>query len=452
MNINIRPHPTEREQDGLARVFIEVPDLGVEPELDLGAADLLGRCGVPDPIALDFLLIASSCYVIDKIISRTDTFDNWTREFEVSIPVSSPRAWKSVAEDFQTALGFLTGDVWKLSFKAFDVELFQKPEESSRRRASELPPVTEATAVSLFSGGLDSLCGVIDLLAAADQGRVLLIGHYDAPGPRKTQNDLFTIIDSSYPQRAELLQTRVAHKPRRAVENTLRSRSLVFMALGIYAARAAGETVPLYAPENGLIAINIPLTPSRSGSCSTRTMHPYFLGRLAAVLQGVGIKNQIINPFQLKTKGECVAECLDQALLRALVELSVSCSHASRRQNWVRREAKNCGYCVPCLIRRSALHKAGLDRGRSYGIDVCRGEMTIDDQLASADDLRALIDFLRDNKTAGELAREVLRTAPVERLTEVAGMLERGFDEIRTLFRDKGDRALRQVIEISSRD
>jgi 7-cyano-7-deazaguanine synthase in queuosine biosynthesis len=450
MNINIRPHLTERKPDGLARVFVEVPDLGVETELDIGATDLLGRCGVPDPVALDFLLIASSCYVIDKIISRADTFDNWTRDFEVSIPVSAPRVWKSVADDLQTALGFLTGDVWKLAFHALDVELIQKPEESSRRRASDLPPVTEAAAVSLFSGGLDSLCGVIDLLAAADQRRVLLVGHYDAPGPRKSQNDLFTLIGSSYPQRAELLQTRVAHKPRRAVENTLRSRSLVFIALGIYAARAAGETVPLYAPENGLIAINIPLTPSRSGSCSTRTMHPYFLGKLATVLQRVGIKNQIINPFQLKTKGECVTECLDQKLLRSVVEISVSCSHASRRQNWVRREAKNCGYCVPCLIRRSALHKAGLDHGRSYGIDVCRGEMSIDDQLTSADDLRALVDFLRDNKTASELARDVLRTAPVEQVMEVAGMLERGFNEIRTLFRDKGDRALRQVIKVSS--
>src|SRR5437899_6888873 len=97
------------------------------------------------------------------------------------------------------------------------------------------------------------------------------------------------------------------------------------------------------------------LTPSRAGSCSTRTMHPFFLNSLAAALVQVGITNKVINPLELKTKGECANQCLNQTLMAETHESTVSCSHSSRRQDWKRKSASNCGYCVPCLVRRAAL-------------------------------------------------------------------------------------------------
>ena len=75
---------------------------------------------------------------------------------------------------------------------------------------------------------------------------------------------------------------------------------------------------------------------------------------------------------------------------------SVSCSHATRRQNWIRKSASHCGYCIPCIIRRAAIHKAGFDNGQDYGFDICEGELTIEDEK-SADDLRAMIDFINKN-------------------------------------------------------
>ena len=91
------------------------------------------------------------------------------------------------------------------------------------------------------------------------------------------------------------------------VEPSLRSRSIVFIGLGIYAASEVGAEIPLLAPENGTIALNLPLTPSRSGSCSTRTMHPFYLDTLRSVLNDLGLKNSLTNPLGLKTgKGECV--------------------------------------------------------------------------------------------------------------------------------------------------
>jgi 7-cyano-7-deazaguanine synthase in queuosine biosynthesis len=449
MNVEIVVSKGRRHEDGLAAISVRVPDLGTEFDLDLPFKKLQERCGVPDYLTLDLLITASLCYVIDKVVPRSSAEDRWTRDLEVTFPVSAPEQWEGVARDFETALRFLTGDTWQVSFRKHEAAFFWLvPMRRRRRRRLLIPRMGPATSVCLFSGGLDSLVGAIDLLAANEEERVLLIGHYDVAGPRSQQNDLFAEISRGYSRRAELLQTRVSHKPDAAPETSLRSRSLVFMALGIYAARKFGDGVPLYAPENGPIAINVPLTPSRAGSCSTRTMHPYFLDRLGSVLAGLGFGNRIVNPLRLKTKGECVTECLDRPLLETLFETSVSCSHGTRRQNWVRRDANNCGYCVPCMYRRAALHRAGLDDGRRYGVDVCAGELKVDDSGETADDLRAMLDSLRASRGVRDILREIRAVAHVNGAEEYAATVVRGADEVRAWVRDKGIPAVRRAAGI----
>jgi hypothetical protein len=183
--------------------------------------------------------------------------------------------------------------------------------------------------------------------------------------------------------------------------------------------------------ENGLIALNVPLTPSRNGSCSTRTMHPYYLQQMRTVISGLRITNGILNPYALKTKGECITDCAGRDCLATLAGQSVSCSHGSRRQNWVRKRADNCGYCVPCIFRRAAMHRAGLDRGEDYGIDVLRGELAATDALESADDLRAIGDFLHHPLTAAQFKKKLIATATFTNLDAYVDLAQRGFAEVK---------------------
>lgn len=453
MKVDVLTNSTKRHEDGLAVISLRVEGLEEEYELHLPFKEIHQRFGIPDAMSLDFLMVASLSYLVDKAVSRRTAVDNWTRHFEIEFPVSAPESWRGVAADLETALSFLTGDIWELSFRQSEVLYFRPPRIRRRRRRIGIGLLRDKPkAVCLFSGGLDSLTGAIDLVKGDEAQKILLIGHYDSPGPKSQQEALFTRMRAQYPGRMDLLQTRVSHKPEAAHETTLRSRSLVFMALGIYAARFAGGNVPLYAPENGVIAINVPLTPSRAGSCSTRTMHPFFLDRLEKALRGLGISNAIINPFQIKSKGECLAGCLDQPLLQSLIKVSVSCSHSTRRQNWTRKDANNCGYCVPCIFRRAAVHKAGFDNGREYGIDICNGEMPIDDEAESGDDLRAMLDFLRQRKSMAALARDMRGIARVDNEDGIAATLERGFDEVRALIRDKAQPAIRRAAGITVKD
>jgi len=422
-----------RMRDGLADIRVRTED-GQEHQMDLPFGDLYRRCGLPSSMALDLLITASICYMIDKTVPRASAIDGWTRELQVRLPVSDPQCWAQVGEELARTLTFLTGDLWSLEFFSTPQPMFQDPE------GNRLPLTSSTQAVSLFSGGLDSLAGAIDLLSAADTGRILLIGHYDSSGPRKVQSVLAAKLTESFPNRFDIEHVRVAHRPEKAAEETLRSRSLVFIALGLYAAQAFGPRTPLYMFENGLIALNIPLTPSRNGSCSTRTMHPYYLHRLRAILRALGITNEIINPYALKTKGECITECKCRDVLVRLVDTSVSCSHASRRQQWARRDRNNCGYCVPCLFRRAALYKAGLDDGQQYGLDVLAGELGVEDELVSADDLRAVSDFIQQPLTSAMMHKKLITVAQFPDLDSYALLACRGFAEVKTWLANTADR------------
>lgn len=447
MKIDIRIDEHSRREDGLSRILVEIPGGDVPRELDISFAELFNRCRVPDELVLDLLIVASLTYVVDKSVPRTSSFDSWTRELSIEFPVAEPTRWRVASGNLERTLNFLTGDLWKISFRKRKPGLFIEP--SRERKRKPLPEKLEnIRAVCSLSGGTDSLAGAIGLLEEKGEGVIHLIGHYDAPGAKKAQQQLFSKIADAYPEMAHLTQARVSHKPVKAKESTLRSRSFVFMAIGIFAARAAGEEVPVYMPENGFIAMNLPLTPARAGSCSTRTMHPFYLDRLRETLSGLGIRNPIANPLELKSKGECLTESSNFRLLRSAIVDSVSCSHGTRKQTWVRRskEIRNCGYCVPCIVRRAAMYKARMDRGDRYGLDICTGEIKHDDGNDRANDLRAVVNLIVSRKSIVEIEREIIAVAMVDRLTERAKVIERGVSEIRTFLSEKGNKEVRRAI------
>lgn len=451
MNVEIAISERVSLPDGFASVSIAVPDLDVREVLDLSFDILSETFGEPDPLALDLLLIGGIVYVLDKAVPRRTAEDFWTREFAVEFPVSDPGRWASAAEHLARVLTFLTGDEWTVGFGSW-AERLHLPERAKRRHTSTIRP----GAISLFSGGLDSLVGMLDCLAQDPSAQLLLIGHYDATLPAGGQLRLWNMLDrTAYRGRTDLRRVRLRPLPpklarpgqhvlpaREGRESTLRSRSFAFLALGLYAARACGERVPLLVPENGFIAINVPLTPSRVGTCSTRTTHPYFLDSIRQMIGVAGFRNPIENPLQDKTKGEALQLCLDQMTLLRLAHETVSCAHPSRRAIWRRRSAINCGYCVPCLIRRAAFHRIGQDDGTEYGLDVCAGELDLDANVAA--DLRAILDFLDQTRSRAAVEDRVHVTGPLgERFQTSVDLVTRGLDELRGWVCEKGDAAMR---------
>lgn len=441
MKVEIHVNGAKRQKNGLAQISIQFPSSGGKRLLEISLEEFIGFFGALPSSVCDLLLVASIVYVIDKCVRRSESEDQWTRDFEVRIPVNDPKSWNRVASALNNALSFLSGDIWSISFRAPGCPLFLAPKKRQRLsvRASFDTP---NCVISLFSGGLDSLAGGINLLEGRGATKVVLIGHGDRSGSGAHQRRLYGGIKDKFRDRAHLLQMKIGHRPSRALEPTSRCRSFLFLALGISAAACVGSKTPLFAHENGVIAINLPLNPARAGSCSTRTMHPYFLGSVEKILRGLSIANPVSNPFSLQTKGQCLAGCLNQALLKELYPSAVSCAHGNRRRYWKRRKSRNCGYCMPCIFRRAALHKLKKDDGQEYGLDFCAGEIQPTDDGESSDDLRAITDFLRRPRSKESLAKQAYQASPISSPDQVGSMLDRGYSEVADLIRAKGNKEL----------
>lgn len=74
-------------------------------------------------------------------------------------------------------------------------------------------------------------------------------------------------------------------------------------------------------------------------------------------MTGLGLDIKVNNPYWNKTKGEMATECKNQDILFDTMKLSFSCSSPGKAR-WKGLSQQHCGYCVPCIIRRAAMHKA----------------------------------------------------------------------------------------------
>lgn len=327
----------------------------------------LAKLGVyPSERGLDLLVLAAHVQAADTRLSREKTSqDNWTREIGLVVPVDEPDLWIRAVPVIKRILNFLTGDLWTLYFRARPQGIVSLTKQTT--------PTHPFNRLSLFSGGLDSLIGAINLLEA---GHIpLLVSHSGDGATGHAQDELFTALQEHYPEQAlaRLNLWMLFAKnliPNAGTETSTRGRSFLFFAAGIFAGTGLGSQFTLQVPENGLIALNVPLDKLRLGALSTRTTHPFYISRWNELLGILGIPAKIANPFWDHTKGEMVARCANRPLLQSLVKQALSCASPTKGR-WIKRAKAQCGYCLPCLIRRAAL-EAGLGKGQDPTDYLCQ--------------------------------------------------------------------------------
>lgn len=365
--VSIRP--------GDARTEIDM--VGSRRRLAFGLGDALERLrnlGLrPPETAVDLALLGALVTAADTRISRdADGQGGWTREIDLHLPVSDVALWRSQSGLVSRTLDFLTGDRWRLYVRA-------RPDGFDR--ISPLRPTLfddAHTSVCLYSGGLDSFIGVVDLLARGEQP--ILASHYWDGTTSKVQNDTYALLRTRYGnQLPPLVRARVGFKKNLFTgdpnETTLRARSFMFFGLATLAASAMPGATTVYVPENGLISLNVPLDPLRVGALSTRTTHPFYMKRWNELLAGLGLSVALVNPYQFQTKGEMVAGCADPGFLGTAAATTMSCSSPAK-QRWLKRSPEHCGYCVPCLIRRASLVRGMCTDPTRYTEDLWAGPLS----------------------------------------------------------------------------
>ena len=397
------------------------------------ALDQLASLGLrPAERAIDLILLAALVNAGDTRVSRPiNAQDGWTREIDLYLPVSAPKVWNDERQSIEALLRFLTGDRWRVFFRV----------RTDRSAALAVQPkrlaINDLTEISLLSGGLDSLIGAIDLLA--DGKRPFFVSHYWDAETAKAQTYLLGVLAKQFSgQEMKSLRVRVGfdrqHLDTGETEATQRGRSFLFFALAALAASAFDRPMEVKIPENGLIALNVPLDPLRFGALSTRTAHPYFIAGMRRLTDAVQISVSFWNPYRHMTKGEMVSACTDGAFLRKVVGNSMSCSSPAKAR-YKGLSPRHCGYCVPCLIRRASL-KAGLGvkDPTLYTVENLRAQTLATDR-AEGEHIRSFQLMVKRIKKDPGLAKILVHKpgplidAPDE-ISDFAGVFRRGVLEV----------------------
>lgn len=230
---------------------------------------------------LDFIILGTMVYFADKYVSRKiNSQDSWTRELELTVPVCDVVLWDSTKENLTSMLNFLTGDIWDINFiqrtsMLKDIIGLQNIELIDR----------QVDVVSLFSGGMDSLISTVNYLS--DNKKMLLISHASDPTTRHSQNKVLAKLVQHFGSDnfSEIsLWSNFSTIKTKETEKTTRSRSFLFISLAVFVSQSFNTVKQIEIPENGFIALNIPLDVLRVGAYTTRTTHPYYLNLWNRVL------------------------------------------------------------------------------------------------------------------------------------------------------------------------
>lgn len=420
--------------DGSA-VVLTLDTQGDSPRTDIQQHHLwegLARLELrPSQVAVDLYRICAAAYCTDLRLPRSQAYDGWTREIVLHVPVADRGLWSPQVETLTTLLGFLSGDKWGIDIREREVPA---PEVAVRRKRTAENQEQQALGAScLFSGGLDSFIGAVD--AAAAGRHLLLVSHlpegihrFLSPAQESLRSALF---EAYADRRIEHLKVTLNPPPetkKTAKESTQRSRSILFLGLGTLAAIALGDGTPLIVPENGFISLNLPLTPGRIGSLSTRTTHPYAIDLYRRLLKGLALNVPLELPYMFMTKGEMLSGTTDPDVVHQLAKVTVSCANPNP---YGPATEAHCGHCVPCIIRRSAFDSVGLDDPARYRLDIrAPGRQLSDAEASHLTGFRLAI----RRRAGGVSTAELLAAGPlpssIGAIEDFRGVHDRGLVEV----------------------
>jgi hypothetical protein len=322
----------------------------------------------------DLLEIATYVFIADRIVRRgSPTLPNmgsdWRRRFRFVIAVRDPAYW---AEAERTAalrelLNSVSEDDFVFDFVQADKEAgvpAHLPLQSRKASAAR------SDRVIMFSGGLDSLAGVVQTLFETND-RLVLVSHHSSDLVLSRQRLLVSTLAERFPGRVlhvpvEITMTRGLAD----AEKTQRTRSFLYSAIGFVVAETMGcEEIRFY--ENGIMSLNLPIAAQVVGSRATRSTHPRVLANMASFANhALGHPFQVTNPYVWLTKSE-VIRTLGRYGQADLIADSVSCS---RTRGMGMRS--HCGECAQCLHRRFGILSAGLEENDpvdNYDVELLTG-------------------------------------------------------------------------------
>jgi len=307
--------------------------------------DVVDAVGRPlTPLEEDWLDLLHAIHITDLVCRRGDN-ENYPRDIRIAVPLRSPRPFVPAVPLIQEMFGMMTHDTLRLELSQYATPPAQRfPRAPSRR----------PDAVVLLSGGLDSACAAAS--AAKTYKVPFWVSARSSSHVNGAQNEIVRALKKVNSNSEHIhfhSVPRHSHQTAPLPESDLSQRSRTLLYLGVAALIAAAHQISeAILGENGIMAINCPLTAGRSGGFSTKTAHPAVLKKFENIFaMTFRTSVRVNNPLLLQTKAEVVKHLAAQ-LGRPIIKKTHSC--------WIARQREHCGHCVPCLVRRFATEAAGV--------------------------------------------------------------------------------------------
>ena len=428
-----------------------LPRSGVPANVRIGLPNFVRDVYYLPDRALDLLELAAYIYCADRMTSRGPRvaveYQRWSRSFHFVVKVRDYDFWSRsyVSERLSRALEFMTGDrQYSFSFQPghstprtslFDDEQFQLEESTN-------------PSIMLFSGGLDSLAGVIQQLEETDD-QLCLVSHQSQSGTTRTQVQLVAALRVRYPKRVSHYRFRCNLREVRAIEETQRTRAFLYTSI----ACAIGEVFrrdrfSVY--ENGITSINFARRQDLFNARASRTTHPQTIFRLQQFFSLVLERpSQIDLPFLWKTKTDIVA-ILKEGPYPELIPSSVSCSKTFQNLGL----ATHCGGCSQCIDRRFAAYGSRADDRDEAGI---YANDIINEGIEDGEVRTTAIDYVRQAQRFATWNIDHFYTEMMSELSDLIDYLPGDSDEnarvegVWTLCRRHGDQvafAMKRIREV----
>lgn len=332
---------------------------------------------------MDLLNIATYVFCADRLVNRgrRDSLTNpsWGRSLHFRLPVIDYEFWSETgtAEKLASALAFMTGD------REYNFEFVREQGHTLKDKPYQLSMFSETAVkvnsdsnidIVLFSGGLDSLAGVVERLAENRNGSLLLVSHVSNTKIKKTQRILVAELRKLYGDRIFHYTFECSFRKIKSADETQRTRMFLFSAIAASIAFCCKKS-RVFVYENGVTSINLPKQTDLMNARASRTTHPKTLALLEQFYRCFDAEFSIIAPYRTLTKKE-VVEKFGQYDCKHLIQNAISCS-ATRKVSTMKL---HCGSCSQCLDRKIAMFSAGYAEDFDPDLLMDMGSMQLDQE------------------------------------------------------------------------